>query len=210
MAPIIEDNPHPYPHLITLLQTHLPHSLPVLRRLQFTTFPGGSTPDAHILYAHSPGPTLSSNDTPPPHFAVAYVDISKAPETESWLYSSLEAFLPSSSASDRNVCVEQVLALLMRMQDIEAAQKGRYAERRGRVMVGSMHDGVLELLLARGVRTSYRNLHDVWLFRVEDLPEIAGEGNGGKGVLDGEMRWDVARREDAALIQARTHLPKAE
>ncbi|KAH9902024.1 hypothetical protein F4778DRAFT_790988 [Xylariomycetidae sp. FL2044] len=139
--------------LISLLKAHLPHSLPLLRRLQFAEkFPGGITPHARILYCSS----SAGGDDPfslfPPSeedgsgsssgstggrvggggsgggggrqkedegvekkeavvrtheknhhhqrtFAAAYLDYSRGPETEMWLYSSLEHTSASVSTS---------------------------------------------------------------------------------------------------------------
>ncbi len=41
----------PPARLLALLKKHVPHSLPLLRRLQFTRFPGGITEHSHILWA---------------------------------------------------------------------------------------------------------------------------------------------------------------
>jgi hypothetical protein len=35
--------------VFSVLEQHLPYSLPILRRLQFMSFPGGQTPDSHVL-----------------------------------------------------------------------------------------------------------------------------------------------------------------
>ncbi|KAL2199272.1 hypothetical protein P885DRAFT_75689 [Corynascus similis CBS 632.67] len=50
----IHDTPTPSPSLLGLLKSHLPHSLPVLRRLQFLqTFPAvGRTAHSHVVHAH--------------------------------------------------------------------------------------------------------------------------------------------------------------
>ncbi|EAQ93259.1 predicted protein [Chaetomium globosum CBS 148.51] len=95
---LLEDTSTPSPPLLALLQAHLPHSITVLRHLQFArNFPGGHTPSTHILYAchaeednnnNSPSQTTTTNTNPP--FAVAFVDLSRAPETQISLYSSLE------------------------------------------------------------------------------------------------------------------------
>ncbi|KAI1805991.1 hypothetical protein F4811DRAFT_560816 [Daldinia bambusicola] len=77
--------------LITLLRTHhRPYALPLLRRLGFTRFPGGITEHTRILFASAPGlsPRDHQKDTP---FAAAYLDLSRGPETEIWLYTSVEA-----------------------------------------------------------------------------------------------------------------------
>ncbi|KAI0200118.1 hypothetical protein F4808DRAFT_461259 [Astrocystis sublimbata] len=97
---------------------HFPYALPLARRLQFTKFPGGITEHARILWAsevslerHLCAAAVGRSDgggvgggseeekeggkkggrereTP---FAAAYLDFSRGPETELWIYSSMEA-----------------------------------------------------------------------------------------------------------------------
>lgn len=102
---LLTDTPQPSTPLLTLLESHLPHSLPVLRRLQFALkFPGGSTPHTHVLYARNDDDDNNGEEqqqkngegagerrgTRKGHFAAACVDLSRAPETEVWVYSTLE------------------------------------------------------------------------------------------------------------------------
>ncbi|KAL2018705.1 hypothetical protein VTK56DRAFT_479 [Thermocarpiscus australiensis] len=109
-APILlSDTPTPPAPLLSLLRSHLPYSLPVLRRLQFArNLPGrGATPHTHVLHAcyqdrdrdlkdaeeeedYSEGSSSSSSKSSSKHFAAAYVDLSRAPETQCWVYSTLE------------------------------------------------------------------------------------------------------------------------
>ncbi|EAA35031.1 hypothetical protein GE21DRAFT_2519 [Neurospora crassa] len=150
------DTPLPSPSLLNLLSNHLPHSLPVLRRLQYAAnFSSdsdnnapGTTPYSHVLYASkysveeclglsktaaTPSSAFTSTCTQPQekqqqqqqqqqnkngngngnengngnadangskprkgkkegrkHFAAAFVDLSRFPETQAWVYSTLE------------------------------------------------------------------------------------------------------------------------
>lgn len=99
---LLEDTPTPSPALLARLNSHLPYSLPVLRRLQFAAnFKGGRTDETHVLYARlgrgsgvdggcsGDGDDDDDGDDTG-HFAAAYVDISQGPETQVWVYSSLE------------------------------------------------------------------------------------------------------------------------
>ncbi|KAI1637977.1 hypothetical protein F4809DRAFT_640085 [Biscogniauxia mediterranea] len=107
----------PPAYLPALLTAHLPHSLPLLRRLQFTRFPGGITPHARIFVVTTSSASTSSSPTateeeeegkegeepnpvaqPGQAFAAAYVDLSRGPETQVWLYSSLEHRSAASSS----------------------------------------------------------------------------------------------------------------
>lgn len=81
-----------------LLRAHLPYSLPVLRRLQVAagafdginsggTTGSGTSEYAHVLFAYDQDSAPSETDTEAP-FAAAFVDLSKTPETATWIYVS--------------------------------------------------------------------------------------------------------------------------
>ncbi|KAK3356153.1 hypothetical protein B0H65DRAFT_69666 [Neurospora tetraspora] len=153
------DTPLPSSSLLALLSQHLPHSLPVLRRLQYAAnFPSnglGTTPYSHVLFAskHSVEECLGLNtatatatqdqhngfkaEEEHKHFAAAFVDLSRFPETQVWVYSTLEDYAvidpTGASASSAEVfgsqshslpeeeareCDELLLTILRRMRTI--------------------------------------------------------------------------------------------
>lgn len=234
----IEDLPDVPEWILALLADHLPFSLPLLRRLQSAhRLRDASTPAARILLAYTPeAADVGADPTGPPpapaRFAAAYVDPSRGPETESWLYSTLEDDNDSTSSSGAAApaacVVEQVLALLRRMRKIEAEYAGTAtaaperdpdpgARRPGTVLMGSLHEAVRQALIGTGVSVRATGVapkgmgwdfYDKWLFRVEDL---AGAGGGGGGELPAGMRWDAIRDSgDAALVRSRTAIPRKE
>jgi hypothetical protein len=112
MAPVVVVYTTPPEALIErLARSHLPHALPMIRRLRFARFPGGITEHTRILWssassleedrqqqhqqlAAGSGQCLRGTGngegrvkTP---FAAAYLDFSRGPETELWIYSSME------------------------------------------------------------------------------------------------------------------------
>ncbi|POS76155.1 hypothetical protein DHEL01_v205454 [Diaporthe helianthi] len=232
MAPMVTEIATPVPWTeFGRLRDHLPHSLPLLRRLQFTHYPDGTTEHARYLIATDSDGAIGSGHVqvqqPPPsptppskqHFAAAYLDLSKGPETEMYLYTTLEdAPDPSALPSDE---VERVLDLAVsllqrgKLAAQEALRTGafRLARGPGGFLVGGLHQPTYELLRAtRGLTSSYWNPHDAWLFRLERLPPTqssAGAGPLGAGEEEG-LRWDVVRRDDVPLIASRTYIPKIE
>ncbi|KAK4220146.1 hypothetical protein QBC37DRAFT_407962 [Rhypophila decipiens] len=85
---LIDTPPTASDELVTELKRHLPFSIPVLRRIQFANkFPGppGSTEFAHVLWAF-----YEEEEDEQKHFAAAYVDLSRGPETQCWIYCTLE------------------------------------------------------------------------------------------------------------------------
>ncbi|KAH6650711.1 hypothetical protein F5144DRAFT_598146 [Chaetomium tenue] len=176
---LLEDTPTPSPSLLALLQAHLPHSITVLRHLQFArNFPGGHTPSTHILYARH---AEEDNNNPPPittttaPFAVAFVDLSRAPETQLSLYSSLEraaneATTTTTTEPEPNyytwttrppqdeTSLDLVLTLLRRIRALATTTTTTEAENPDPApenltpLIGSLHETVRQGLLARGVR----------------------------------------------------------
>lgn len=142
MAVTIQELPQVPEWLLALLASHLPFSLPILRRLQFARrYKGGSSPTAHVLLAYDDNDDANS----PACFAAAYVDPSRGPETECWLYSTLEdaaadvdAAKDSATAADA-VCVEQVLALLRRIRKLEAEYSASSAASSGSSVPSGNH-----------------------------------------------------------------------
>lgn len=203
MAPAVTDSPTA-PSSLAYLEPHLPRSLPVLRRLQFTGFPNGTSEHAHYLHSSDPYGTW------PQHFAAAYLDFSKGPETEMWFYSTLENG-PVTAEEEAHV-LDLICALFRRVKHIaQDFTAGSSPDRPGKgffwpgVMVGCLDEGTRQLLLTqRGFTTRYSNPHDKWLFRVENLP------SGLPDPLSEGLRWDVVKRKDVPTIIARTGIPKVE
>lgn len=169
------------------------------------------------------------------HFAAAYVDLSKGPETEVFLYSTLQdhnhaegdgrAYCSSTwddGGEDEDVArvvplpeeevdhvLDLIMALFRRIKGIAAAaahHKNYPLHRPHGPMVGGLHEGTYRLLTQRrGLRSSYWNPHDVWLFRLDQLP-----GPPIPSPISSSMRWDVVRKEDVPLIASRTRIPKVE
>ena len=230
MPPIIEAS-HPTrvpPSLISNLKSHLPHSLPLLRRIQFASrVKGGSTQHSHVIYVHSGDSS---------HFAAAYLDLSRGPETECWMYSSLQASVPFNpdatssayipsplSTVELAIAIEQPLSLLRRIRSIEASfsslsengsEEGlNQGHSRYHVRIGALHETVRRLLIDNGatvLRTSVVpegqewEFYATWLIRAGDLKQ--------KNEVDlpEGLRWDVIRTEDTGLVRGRTSIPKRE
>lgn len=264
---------------LALLEAHLPYSYSLLRRCQFTHRPQGHSPHAHYLVASDRAVAPAAAAATPPrrhrhHFAAAYVDLSKGPETEVFIYSTLQDHAAEGDGTDWNGekdgddaagagargeeeeerkqgglplaslpadevdhVLDLILALFRRIKEIAASASasasasspttttttgagGYYTLHRPHgTMVGGLHEGTYRLLVQRrGVRSSYWNPHDVWLFRLDRLPPlllptrppVTASRRGPAPALASLMRWDVVRREDVPLIASRTKIPKVE
>ncbi|KAK3341623.1 hypothetical protein B0T25DRAFT_573984 [Lasiosphaeria hispida] len=198
--------------LLAALTPHLPHSLPLLRRLQFAhNIPGGTTATTRVVWARY-------GDSVGELFAAAYVDLSRGPETECWLYSTMEDAVEGVGAEEVRLAEgeegeeeeELVLEVLRGVRELEEGGEGARFFERGWFMVGSLHEVVRQRLIARGVGVAKtRNVAEElewefcgkWLFRVEALEE--------RGLPQG-MGWDVATRADVPVIQGLTSMPRKE
>lgn len=178
--------------VLETLAQHLPYSLPTLRRLQFMKTTGGrESSDSHVL-------STFDTENPGRDFLVAYLDLSRGPQSEMWLYSSMEN---ARTPGDEAACEEQVLKLLARVKEIEQAYE---AERvaPGAVLVASMHKRVFQLLEKRALVKMQSPEHLKFIFRLKDLPVQ-------KQLPDG-MSWSSVRDSDIPLVLSRTTIPYEE
>ncbi|KAI1134534.1 hypothetical protein F5Y05DRAFT_422160 [Hypoxylon sp. FL0543] len=213
--------------LETLLRAHhLPHALPLLRRLRFTRFPGGITAHTRILFAGAPGTDGPGDATPRTPFAAAYLDFSRGPETEIWLYSSLErrpdalaAAASRSSPSEAEKegegdekeeeeeeeeeeaarCARRVLAEVKRQRDAYSPERAALST----ILAGTLSETLRLALLNQGVVFAQVDAFDKWMFRLDDLPDVPSP-------LAPGMRWRAFRREDIPLMLSRTNIKRTE
>jgi hypothetical protein len=189
----IMDNRESPEEVLSVLEAHLPYSLPVLRRLQFMNFPGGQTPDSHVL-------STFDKELPAQDFAVAYLDFSRGPETEMWLYSSIEN--PSTDGNN-TVCEEQILGLLKRVRYIESQIAQDRREWPGVVLIGTLHEKILGILEGHLMVKEKTYEHFKFIFKVENLPTEAP-------LLDKELSYSTVKLSDIPLVLSRTHIPRKE
>lgn len=178
--------------LLDRLKTRLPSSVTVLRRLQFAKYNGAMTPATRIISV------VNSSDTS--KFTAAYVDFVRGPDTQMFLYSTLE----DETSPDANVddaYREQFQALVGEVDRL-VADHGKLPWYPHGVLLGSLHTRVRRLLEAmnrvEGRPTGY---YDKWLFRAEDIPAVDDE-------LPEGMSWDTATLDDCKVVVSRTDIPR--
>jgi len=185
----IKDNAEPSELVLQVLTQHLPYSLSILRRLQFMKTPGGrKTPDSHIL-------STFDTQTSGKDFLVAFLDFSRGPDTEMWVYSSLEN--PTDPGHEA-VCEQQVLKLLARVREIEKVYEAQRATP-GILLIGALHKKIFQLLQKHSLVKTQTPEHFKFLFRVENLPP-------GKELPDG-LSWSSIKQSDIPLVLSRTSIP---
>jgi hypothetical protein len=190
--------------LVTLLKKHVPHSLPLLRRLQFTRFPGGITEHTKILWSSQSA--LADADPAGTPFTAGYLDFSRGPETELWLYTSLEHRQPTSTSTrtvdEEAACGDQAVLV---MQEVKRVRDAYSEERKAspEILLGTLSEVTRQLLANRAVVFPYVSIYDKWLFRLDELPTV-------QSPLAEGMRWSRVRREDIPLVLSRTDIPRKE
>lgn len=224
--------------LLCLLSAHLPYSLSLLRRLQFTKFPGGVTENARILYASdgavTPPPSLNGGtgiaeapaDQHQQHpFTAAYLDISRGPETQMWMYSTLERGGGSSSSgtsangggggdeeeTKRKAALRHAVSILRavrRLRDEYVAVPPQSSPLGPFVLAGTLSEALrIALRDEAGIASSNVSPYDKWLLDARELPPV---GEDESLLLDPGMRWGVVRRGDIPLVLSRSDVPRKE
>lgn len=184
--------------LLALLTKQLPYSLPLLRRLQFTKFENGLRETARvILVAES---QLEEGVDLPKRFTAAYIDVGGGPDTQMWIYSTLEH--PDNADTNDTAVYEQQLQKIIEESVVIAKAYGHPLVYGEAVLVGTLHDSVRDLLSKTGrVQARETGAYDKWLFKYEDLPkeEIA---------LPEGMHWGTATDDDCRVVISRTNIPR--
>ncbi|KAK7458303.1 acetyltransferase [Colletotrichum acutatum] len=168
--------------LIPLLESHLPNSLVLLRRLQFTRFKDGMRPTARIILA-SDAPLSSTasqekdgttSDEQPRNFCAAYLDFGSTKETQLFMYSTLEnAPNKTLTDEDKKAAESQVTAILDAVTQVSKQQPDNRTLP-GACLVGTLATPTRDAMLRAGVRVTPRQDYEYekWLFRVDEIPDF--------------------------------------
>jgi hypothetical protein len=182
------DNAVPTQQVLDALRQHLPYSLPTLRRLQFMKTSVVQTLSSHVLSSFDA-------EAPGKDFLVASLDLSKCPETEMWLYSSIEN---PDRPGDEIACETQILQLFERVRELERSYQGRRATP-GIVMVATLHKTILEILEKHSMVKAKTEEHFKFIFKMGELPP-------GKPLPE-NLSWSTINPSDISLVLSRTEIP---
>lgn len=133
-------------------------------------------------------------------FTAAYVDVSHGPETQMWLFSTLETETEEQDESVDEVLYRSQLDLVVSSVSHLAESYGGRLAHRDAVLLGTLHSRVRRLL-GETVTPRKTGLYDKWIFKAEGLSEASGD-------LEEGMSWDVARERDLEIAISRTHIPR--
>ncbi|KXH66671.1 acetyltransferase [Colletotrichum salicis] len=198
--------------LIPLLESHLPNSLVLLRRLQFTRFKDGKRPTARIILASdAPLPSTTSHqdgetsDQLPHNFCAAYLDFGSTKETQLFMYSTLED-TPSKPLTDKDkkTAESQITAILDAVTQVSKEQPDNRTLP-GAVLVGTLATATRDAILRAGVRVTPRQDYEYekWLFRVDEIPDFED----GVTLPEGAT-WGPATERDCEIVVSKTDIPR--
>ncbi|KAI0535759.1 hypothetical protein GGR58DRAFT_426292 [Xylaria digitata] len=241
MAPGVTVYTAPPEALVELLaRSHLLHALPLIRRLRFATrFPGGITEHARILWCSRLAleDHLAANQSAEGEyqvgkqdevekeavevpFAAAYLDFSRGPETELWIYSSMERGSRkgtgrgeegSKDGEEEIACAVSLLREVKRQQDLYFTPGSAQARTREfpTVLIGNLNEVLRERLAAPGVGMAIvsTGLYDKWIFKVAELPDVALPEILGDGQ---RWAWRAVRQEDIPFMLSRGTIDRRE
>ncbi|KAM0273997.1 hypothetical protein ACHAQH_008054 [Verticillium albo-atrum] len=207
LAEIFSDVPS---GLLDLLVPHLPYSLSLVRRLQFTSAsPTGKTPSARIIFA-SDDQLSGKHEAAEPstrHFTVSYFDPSRGPETQTWIYSTLE----DAHARDSSVvlnpdeishCENQILAVVSEIKRVtreyDAVEPLAYPRQ---VLIGTLNHAVRAVLRKHGVAMTHRHDYEKIIFPFDKLPPADAP-------LPDGLSFEATTLEDCHVVKSRTDIPR--
>jgi len=203
--------------LLEVLRAYLPYSLPLYRRLQS---PQGN--DHHVLATTLPNLKSEGLDSEL-CFAAAYVERTRIPKTDCWLFLSCESRVdPSQSATKKALCAtctDCLLAIVQELTSIPApavvddpdtikanAKFLTHKYDRNLILIGSLNTSVASLLQNRGwlssVHPGLKVTYTKYIFARDSIPSTITDE------LPEGLRWGKVREKDMELVQTRTGIPR--
>jgi hypothetical protein len=201
--------------VLPILQSNLPYSLPLLGRLRFHH----RSPASHVVATF---PTPTTSEAVPQCFAVAFLDRTRRPETECWIFASGE--VPgrcqlSSPAQHCDECKAAVLSLVDTIAKLDLPgsihdtamvefSPSLASALSGEVLlIGQLHETCTKIIQqamtganakppVSGIDVPYV----FYLFQPSTLPEPRA--------LPVGLRWGQVRPQDFALVRSRTLIPR--
>ena len=198
MDPSARTTPFVPSGLLDLLNHHLPHSLPLLRRLQVAKFRDDITEHSRIIVVsrwNHDGEVADSDN-----FIAAYADFSGGPETQMWLFGTIETKNKVSDADKLEF--KQLLRCLVDEMIKIGRQYGKETTYPSTLLLGTVHTRLRRILeeLNR-ITPRATGFYDKWLFKAEDLPDKEAQ-------LPEGMSWDTASPGDCEIVVSRTDIPR--
>ncbi|TID16390.1 hypothetical protein E6O75_ATG11508 [Venturia nashicola] len=214
--------------LLPILRRNLPHSLPLYRRLQFEHRSSSS----HVLATFPPSNDnhAGTNTNPPTDstcFATAFVDRSRRPETECWIFLSSEVpgtcpntepqttspkNPPSNPCPTCRTALLSILAHISTLRPPPTTDESLKQEENPllshltnpRVMLIGALNTITATMLKDAIPPEWLEYMNIlylkFLFKTSQLPANVDAPTG--------FRWGKVRHRDFALVRSRTSIPR--
>jgi hypothetical protein len=206
--------------VLPVLRELLPYTLPLLKRIEFNHRSSAS----QILATFFPSSAEEQLNIPK-CFAVAFLDRTRRPETECWIFLSGEVPGRCALSSEIGKCIECKEALLVIIDAVKTSDVPKSAHEmdatnvsrtnpvlisslKGElILFGALHEACVKVIQEhepgaiappplKGLDTGYMK----YLFRPSSLPEPRD--------LPKDFGWGAVRKQDFALIRNRTSIPR--
>jgi GNAT superfamily N-acetyltransferase len=205
--------------LLPILRDLLPYPLPLYRRLQFPN----RSEYSHVLATFPP--STSDNNSignknnfstdVPRCFAVGFVDRTRRPETEAWIFLSGE--IPGRCVEDCTPCKDALISLTRHIATLPLPESVHAMHLTGDkmylshmanpdiILFGGLHSLSTAILkAAKLIPEELEGFLDYayikYLFQSSTLPASSDLPSG--------LHWDKVRRQDLALVRSRTSIPR--
>jgi hypothetical protein len=154
-------------------------------------FPGRKTLTSRVLVSFEQGRMSGGS------FVAAYLDCSRGPETEMWLFSTSEE-KQSLTPEEELASEQQILALFRRVAELEREyQQPRLT--RGKIFLGCVSERVLRVLHEKDMVETARG---PWLKFIIDSQTSDRE----MLLPPGEYSWGSVKPDDLGLVLSRTQI----
>ncbi|KAF2969501.1 hypothetical protein GQX73_g4076 [Xylaria multiplex] len=214
MAPEVTVYTAPPEALVELLaRSHFLQGLPLIRRLR-------QSAEGEELAGKRDGVEKTTKEAVEVPFAAAYLDFSRGPETELWIYSSMERGSEKGTGREEEepddggegiACAVSLLREVKHQQDLYFTPGSARASTREfpTVLVGNLNEVLRKRLAAPGAGMAIvsTGLYDKWIFKVTELPDVALPETLGDGR---RWAWRAVRREDIPFMLSRSKIDRKE
>jgi hypothetical protein len=157
-------------------------------------FPGGKSETSHVLASFSQGSTGRS-------FVAAYLDYSRGPETEMWIFSTMEGGA-QQTPDEELINEQQLFALIRRAGELER----EYHQPRttpGILLLGSCSERVLAVLHGKDLVETAKEPWLKFIFDTDSsIPDVP--------LPSSDFSWGTVKPHDLGLVISRTQIPRKE
>lgn len=135
-------------------------------------------------------------------FTACFLELGAKPDTQLWIYSTLEDEPQDELERRSDLYVSQILRLVQELESIYDGYDGQGNAFGSAVLLGSVHTRIFDILDAKGLIDAKKaGTFQKWLFRSQDLPSSVQE-------LPQGLSWGTATEDDCRAAIAGSTVPR--